>query len=56
VVTKGYVVVRGDSLWLIAQRELGNGRRWTEIYDMNKNVLVNPDLIRVGQRLAMPGR
>ena len=56
VVTKGYVVVRGDSLWLIAQRELGNGRRWTEIYDMNRNVLVNPDLIRVGQRLAMPGR
>lgn len=56
MVTNGYVVMRGDSLWLIAQDRLGNGRRWMEIYEMNKETLKNPDLIRVGQRLAMPGR
>ncbi|MBQ7797243.1 MAG: 5'-nucleotidase C-terminal domain-containing protein [Lachnospiraceae bacterium] len=53
-VTSGYVVVRGDSLWLIAKNHLGAGRRWTEIYEMNKGILVRPDLIFAGQVLAIP--
>jgi len=56
VVTQGYVVMRGDSLWLIAQSQLGSGRRWTEIYEMNQDILADPNVIRVGQKLAMPGR
>ncbi|MBR5268190.1 MAG: 5'-nucleotidase C-terminal domain-containing protein, partial [Lachnospiraceae bacterium] len=31
-----YVVVVGDSLWLIAQNQLGNGNRWKEIYALNQ--------------------
>lgn len=30
-----YTVVAGDSPWSIAQRELGDGRRWTEIATLN---------------------
>ncbi|MCL2754399.1 MAG: LysM peptidoglycan-binding domain-containing protein [Oscillospiraceae bacterium] len=31
-----YTVVRGDSLWGIAQRFLKSGNRWKEIYELNK--------------------
>ena len=51
-----YVVVRGDSLWLIAKNQLGSGNRWTEIYALNQGILVKPELIFAGQVLAMPGR
>lgn len=51
-----YLVVRGDSLWLIAKNQLGSGNRWQEIYELNKNLLADPELIYAGQKLAMPGR
>jgi nucleoid-associated protein YgaU len=48
-------VVSGDSLWKIAQRELGNGDRWREIYEKNKSVIgPNPNLIKPGQKLVLP--
>jgi hypothetical protein len=31
-----YTVVEGDSLWRIAARELGDGRRWVEIFAANQ--------------------
>jgi len=50
-----YVVKPGDSLSVIAQRELGAGRRWPEIYELNKEVIgANPNLIRPGQKLVLP--
>ncbi len=51
-----YVVVRGDSLWLIAKNQLGSGNRWTEIYALNQGIVSRPELIFAGQVLAMPGR
>lgn len=50
----GYVVVRGDSLWLIAKNQLGSGNRWTEIYELNKGIIAKPELIYAGQALVMP--
>lgn len=53
--TTGYTVIRGDSLWKIAQRELGSGDRWRDIYEKNKSVIgANPNLIKPGQKLVMP--
>ena len=50
-----YVVKSGDSLWQIAERELGKGARWPEIYELNKAVIGdNPDLIYPGQRYILP--
>ena len=51
-----YVVVNGDSLWLIAANQLGNNKRWREIYNLNQNIIANPELIFVGQKLAMPAK
>lgn len=49
-----YVVAAGDSLWRIAQKQYGDGARWREIYEMNKDVIGgNPNRIYVGQVLML---
>ena len=56
-IPKTYTVVAGDSLWKIAQRYLGDGSRWKEIYTYNNNKSIiggNPNLIRPGQVLSIP--
>ena len=49
-----YEVVQGDCLWKIAEEHLGDGTRWTEIYELNINIISNPSLIYVGQQLVLP--
>lgn len=49
-----YVVARGDSLWSIAQSELGDGFGWTQIYEMNRELIDNPSIIEVGWELRLP--
>lgn len=51
---KVYTVVRGDCLWAIAKRILGNGSRWREIYGLNQDKIKNPNLIYPGQVLVLP--
>ena len=52
---KTYVVVKGDSLSKIAKREYGDASKWRAIYDANKDVISDPDLIYPGQELKVPG-
>ena len=54
--TTTYTVVRGDSLWKIAQKQLGSGKKWTELYEANKDTIKNPSLIYIGQTLVIPGK
>lgn len=49
-----YTVKRGDTLWGIAAAKLGSGARWQEIYNLNKNIISNPDLIQPGWKLKLP--
>lgn len=49
-----YVVVRGDTLSGIAQRELGSASRWPEIYKLNKDIIKDPNLIYPGQKIKIP--
>lgn len=51
---KTHTVVSGDCLWNIAKKYLGNGARYTEIYNLNKDKIKNPNLIYVGQVLTLP--
>lgn len=53
--TKTYMVKKGDTLWIIAQKQLGKGSRWQEIYNLNKKVIgSNPNKIKVGQVYVLP--
>ncbi|MDP4152591.1 MAG: LysM peptidoglycan-binding domain-containing protein [Bacillota bacterium] len=49
-----YTVKKGDLLWNIAKKYLGNGARYTEIYALNKDKIKDPSLIYPGQVLTMP--
>lgn len=49
-----YTVKKGDTLWGIAKKYLGNGAKYTQIYDANKSIISNPNLIKVGQVLTIP--
>lgn len=51
---KTYTAVRGDSLSKIAKREYGDAQKWHKIYEANKDVIDNPDLIEPGQDLIIP--
>ena len=54
-----YTVVRGDSLWKIAAKFLGNGRRFWDLVEANKakypSLAKNPNLIYPGWVLTIPG-
>jgi nucleoid-associated protein YgaU len=52
--TKYYVVKEGDSLWKIADKQLGNKERFREIIKLNS--LDDEDYLKIGQRLIIPAQ
>lgn len=52
--TAFYIVVKGDSLWSIAVKMLGDGTRYMEIYKLNQNTIKNLNMIMIGQKLVLP--
>jgi nucleoid-associated protein YgaU len=53
---KTYTVVAGDSLSKIAKREYGDANAWNRIYEANRDIIKNPDLIYPGQTLQIPAK
>ena len=51
-----YKVRPGDTLSGIARDQLGNLRRWTEIWEANRNRIADPNLIDIGWELVLPAR
>lgn len=51
---KLHTVEKGDTLWAISQKALGNGSRYNEIFEANKPMLTDPDKIYPGQVLRIP--
>jgi LysM repeat protein len=49
-----YTVVKGDTLGAIAKKFYGNAAKYPEIFEANKPMLKNPDLIYPGQCLRIP--
>ena len=54
VQTKEYTVKKNDTLWGIAQHELGNGYRWKYLYELNKDEIQNPNKLKAGEIITIP--
>lgn len=52
--TDSVVVRSGDTLWGIAQEELGDGERYTDLAAANPQRITNPDVIQPGWNLDLP--
>lgn len=57
--SRPYVVQAGDSLWEIAEAQLGDGARWEEVWDLNRDRLEaagadGPNTLMVGWTIELP--
>ncbi|MDO1447783.1 LysM peptidoglycan-binding domain-containing protein [Rhodocytophaga aerolata] len=54
VQTLTYTVKSGDSLSKIAQQQYGDGTQWRRIFEANKDIIKDPNLIHPGQTIKIP--
>jgi nucleoid-associated protein YgaU len=52
--TQWHEVKKGETLSKIAQQYYGDASLYPKIFEANRDVLKNPDLIRIGQKLRIP--
>jgi nucleoid-associated protein YgaU len=52
--TTEYIVKHGDSLWQISVKLLGDGNRYREIIELNKEAIQDEKSISVGTHLKIP--
>jgi nucleoid-associated protein YgaU len=50
-----YTVKSGDTLWIIAQHFYNDGTKWKLIHDANRSKIANPNNLKVGMNLVIPG-
>ncbi|AUN11199.1 LysM peptidoglycan-binding domain-containing protein [Clostridium botulinum] len=51
---KTHTVSGNDTLWHISKKYLGDGNKWPQIYNLNKDKIKDPNLIYTGQVLRLP--
>jgi peptidoglycan/xylan/chitin deacetylase (PgdA/CDA1 family) len=49
-----YKVQAGDTLFSIAKKTLGDGKRWPEIQALNKDILPDANKLKIGMLLKLP--
>lgn len=49
-----HVIEKGDTLWGLAKRFYGDGSAYPRIFEANREVIKDPDLIFVGQKIRIP--
>ena len=49
-----YTIVSGDSLSKIAKKYYGDAMKWNTLFEANREVIQNPDLIYPGQVIRVP--
>ncbi|HMD42759.1 MAG TPA: LysM peptidoglycan-binding domain-containing protein [Candidatus Acidoferrum sp.] len=52
--SKTYTVAAGDSLSKIAKQFYGNANEYNKIFEANRDVLHDPNMVKVGQTLVIP--
>jgi nucleoid-associated protein YgaU len=49
-----YIIVKGDTLSKIAKHYYGDANKYPRIFEANREVIKNPDLIFPGQKIRIP--
>jgi nucleoid-associated protein YgaU len=52
--TQYHEVVKGDTLSKIAEKYYGDATLYPKIFEANRDILKDPNLIKVGQKLRIP--
>jgi nucleoid-associated protein YgaU len=52
--TQWHVVVKGETLGKIAEKYYGDPSLYRKIFEANRDVIKNPDLIQIGWKLRIP--
>ena len=52
--SKTYTVLEGDTLSKIARAHYGKASEWPRVYEANRGIIKDPDLIYPGQTLTIP--
>jgi nucleoid-associated protein YgaU len=52
--TQWYVVKKGDTLSKIAKEIYGDAGLYPQIFEANRDILKDPNLIKIGQKLRIP--
>ncbi len=48
------MIQKGDSLWKIASKYYKDGNKWPQLFEANKEVILDPDKIFPGQKIRIP--
>ena len=54
--SRRHVVREGDCLWQIAEEQLGDGARYSEIAELNADIIDDEEALVVGTRLKIPAQ
>ncbi|MEZ5560566.1 MAG: peptidoglycan-binding protein LysM [Pseudomonadales bacterium] len=52
--TRFYIIQKGDTLYGIAKQFYGNGMKYPQLFDANREVIEDPDKIYPGQKIRVP--
>lgn len=52
--TRYYTIQKGDTLYAVAKEFYGNGMKYPEIFEANREVIEDPDKIYPGQKIRIP--
>jgi len=52
--TGEYTTQKGDSFWKLAVRAYGDGYKWTKIFQANKKLFANPNILYAGVKITIP--
>ncbi|MDI6758388.1 MAG: OmpA family protein [Candidatus Omnitrophota bacterium] len=54
VQTREYVIQKGDSLSKIAKEQMGGAHRWKYLYELNRDVIKDPNKLKPGKKIVIP--
>ena len=51
-----HVVQKGECLWGIAAKYLGDGKKYTELFARNSDILFDAEIVGIGQEIIIPAK